>query len=119
MALGKDTIGELLHNLGRTCTRITKFMLGRVAKIPSNHLVAIDGMLKSYESDDSFLSDFSHKALKSGIRDVSVMMAYDVETMEPVCASVYPGNLTDRTVFRDFVETNHEQGGIIITDRGF
>ena len=76
-------------------------------------------MLKSYESDDSFLSDFFHKALKSGIRDVSVMMAYDVETMESVCASVYPGNLTDRTVFRDFVETNHVQGGIIITDRGF
>ena len=82
-----------------------------MAKIPSNHLVAIDGMLKSYESDDSFLSDFSHKALKSGIRDVSVMMAYDVETMEPVRANVYPGNLTDRTVFRDFVETNHEQVG--------
>ncbi|MBR7123511.1 MAG: transposase, partial [Candidatus Methanomethylophilaceae archaeon] len=39
--------------------------------------------------------------------------------MESVCASVYPGNLTDRTVFRDFVETNHVQGGIIITDRGF
>ncbi|MBR7123512.1 MAG: hypothetical protein IKC93_01410 [Candidatus Methanomethylophilaceae archaeon] len=46
-----------------------------MAKIPSNHLVAIDGMLKSYESDDSFLSDFFHKAQKSGIRDVSVMMA--------------------------------------------
>ena len=50
-------------------------MLGRVAKILSNHPVAIDGMLKSYESDDSFLSDFFHKAQKSGIRDVSVMMA--------------------------------------------
>ncbi|MBQ8179004.1 MAG: transposase [Candidatus Methanomethylophilaceae archaeon] len=119
VALGRDTISELLHNLGRTCTRITKFMVGRVAKVPANHLVAMDGMLKSYEGEDSFLSDFSHKALKTGTRDVSVMMAYDVDVMEPVCANVYPGNLTDKAVFRDFIESNRVHRGVVITDRGF
>ena len=117
--LGRDTVGELLHNLGRTCTRITRFMISRAARIPPNHLLAIDGMLKSYESDDSFLSDFSYEARMKGTRDISLITAFDTDTMEPVCVNVFPGNLKDKSVFAEFVETNHIHRGVVVVDRGF
>ena len=119
VALSKDTVGRLLYDLGRTCSRVTKFMVLRSTRVPHNHLVAIDGMLKSYESENSIFSDYSRKARINGSRDVSVIMAYDVEAMEPVCSTVFRGNLNDASVFREFLETNGIAKGIIITDKGF
>ena len=118
-ALSKDTVGDMLYNLGRTRSRITEFMRLKAAHVPHNHLVALDGMLKSYESDESIFSDFSRKARIDGSRDISVIMAYDVDTMEPVCSSIFPGNLNDASVFREFLETNQIYKGIIVTDKGF
>ena len=68
--LSKDSVGDHLYNLGRTYSRIAEFMELRASHVPLNHMIAIDGMLKSYESDDNPFSDFSRKALKSGTRDV-------------------------------------------------
>lgn len=117
--LSKDTVGKHLYDLGRTCSRITEFMTLRSSRVPANHLVAVDGMLKSYESANSIYSGFSRKALKTGTRDISVMYAYDVDAMEPVCSKIYPGNMTDVSVFRDFLESNSVTKGLIITDKGF
>ena len=117
--LSKDTVGRHLFDLGRVCSRITEFMELRCARVPPNHSVAVDGMLKSYESDDDVFSDFSRKALKKGTRDVSVVFAYDIDAAEPVCSKVYAGNQTDVSVFKDFLETNGLQKGLIVTDKGF
>lgn len=119
VGMSKDTVGELLYQLGRTCSNITRFMMKRSAKVPENHLVAIDGMLKSFESDESVLSEFSRKALKKGTRDVNVIMAYDVDSMEPVCSNIYPGNINDKAVFGEFLKTNRISKGMIVTDKGF
>ena len=119
VALSKDTVGRLLFDIGRTCSRVTKFMVLRSSRVPHNHLIAIDGMLKSYESENSIFSDFSRKARIHGSRDVSVIMAYDVESMEPICSTVFPGNINDASVFREFLEANHIISGIIVTDKGF
>lgn len=119
VALGKDTVSGFLNDLGRTYSRINEFMVKRSENVPFNHLVAIDGMLKSYESDDSFFSDLSRKALKTGTRDVSLVVAYDVDLAEPVCAKLYPGNMNDNSVFEDFLTTNEIEKGLIVTDKGF
>lgn len=119
VALSKDTVGRLLFNLGRTCTKITEFMRTRASRVPSNHSIAVDGTLKSYESNTNPLSDFSRKALVTGSRDISVMFAYDVDEMEPVCSQVNAGNITDVAAFRGFMETNRVTRGMIITDKGF
>lgn len=119
VALSKDIVGKMLYDLGRTCSRVTKFMILRSSRVPSNHLVAIDGMLKSYESENSIFSDYSRKARINGSRDVSVIMAYDVDDMEPVCSTVFPGNLNDASVFREFLESNKITKGVIVTDKGF
>lgn len=119
VALSKDTISDFLFDLGRTCSRISEFVSKRAERVPFNHTIAVDGMLKSYESDSSSLSDFSRKALKTGTRDVSLLVAYDVDIAEPVCARVYPGNMNDRSVFRDFLVSNNICSGLIMTDKGF
>lgn len=117
--LSKDTVGDHLFNLGRVCGRITEFMSLRAARVPLNHFMAADGMLKSYESDDGPFSDFSRKALKTGTRDVLVLFLYDVDAMEPVCSTVYPGNMNDVSAFDDFLRTNNVTRGIIVADKGF
>ena len=117
--LSKDTVGRHLFDLGRVCSRITEFMELRCTKVPSNHSIAIDGMLKSYESNDDIFSEFSRKALKKGTRDISVVFAYDIDAAEPVCSKIYAGNQTDMSVFKDFLESSKLQTGFIITDKGF
>ena len=119
VALSKDSVGRLLFNLGRTCSLMTEFMRLRTARVPESHVVAVDGTLKSYESPLNPFSDFSRKALLKGSRDVSVMYAYDVDTMEPVCNQVNPGNVTDVAAFRGFMEVNNVSRGVIVTDKGF
>lgn len=119
VALSKDTVGKLLFNLGKTCSKITEYMNRRAGRVPATHLVAVDGSLKSYESQDNPLSDFSRKARLKGSRDISVMYAYDVDSMEPICSQVNPGNVTDVAAFRGFMETNGLRKGVIVTDKGF
>ena len=41
------------------------------------------------------LSAFSYKAKKKGCQEISVLYAYDIEAMEPICAEVFPRNSTD------------------------
>lgn len=117
--LSKDTVSRHLYDLGRVYSRITEFMELRCKRVPVNHSVAIDGMLKSYESDTNIFSEFSRKALKKGTRDISVVFAYDVDEGEPICSKIYSGNQTDISVFKDFLESNSITQGFIITDKGF
>ena len=71
----------------------------------TEHHVAIDGMLKQDNSGVNDLSKFSYKGRVKGPRDVSVLYAYDIERMEPVCAEVFPGNSIDAASYRSF--THH------------
>ena len=65
------------------------------------------------------LSDFSYKARVKGCRDVSVLYAYDIELMEPVCAEVFPGNSIDASSYPAFIRDNDIRKGIIVADKGF
>lgn len=65
------------------------------------------------------LSAFSYRARKKGGRDVSVLYAYDIEAMEPICAEVFPGNSIDAGSYAAFIRDNDIRRGIIVSDRGF
>lgn len=119
VALSKNTVGTFLYDLGRTCSRITGFMQIRTEKVSADHHLAVDGTLKSNESNVNTFSDYSRKALKKGTRDISVIFAYDVHTGEPVCSKAYPGNQVDIGVLEDFIRTNNVDRGIIVADKGF
>ena len=65
------------------------------------------------------LSEFSRKARTKGTRDISVLYAFDLEEMEPVCSKCFPGNMLDATSYSEFIRENHITKGIIVADKGF
>ena len=50
---------------------------------------------------------------------MSVLYAYDIERMEPVCAEVFPGNSIDASSYPAFIRDNDIRKGIIVADKGF
>lgn len=81
--------------------------------------IAIDGMLKQDSSVVNDLSAFSRKARVKGCKEISILYAYDIEKMEPLCSEVFPGNCIDATAYRQFVVHNGITQGLIVADKGF
>lgn len=119
IALSKNTVSTFLNNLGKTMSRIVQFMRNRTAAVAMDHHLLVDGTLKSDESRVNSLSDFSRKARTKGTRDISVIYAFDLEEMEPVCSKGFPGNMLDATAYRAFLEENKITKGIVVGDKGF
>lgn len=119
VALSKNTVSTFHSNLGKNCSRIIHFMRNRTAAVGIDHHLLIDGTLKSNESKVNSLSDFSRKAAVRGSRDISVLYAFDLDTMEPVCSKCFPGNMLDCTAYGNFIEENNITRGLIVGDKGF
>jgi len=66
VALSKNTVSALLNDLGKTCSRITKFMRNRTAAIGMDHHLLIDGTLKSNTSTENTLPDFQGRCALRG-----------------------------------------------------
>ena len=60
--LSKSVIPALLSDIGSGYTRIRAFMSDRVKRLGEEGTIAIDGMLKSYESNTSVYSAYSYKS---------------------------------------------------------
>lgn len=119
VALSKNTVSVFLNDLGKTMSRIIHFMRNRADKTAIDHHLLVDGTLKSDESEVNSLSDFSRKARTKGTRDISVLYAFDLEEMEPVCSKCFPGNMLDATSYKEFISENGITKGIIVADKGF
>ena len=118
-ALSKNTVSELHKDVGRAFSRIVRFMRRRAEAIGADASVLLDGTLKSNESRVNSLSDFSRKAKTKGTRDISVLYAFDLDRMEPVCSKCYPGNMLDVTAYGDFVSECGVKRGVLVADKGF
>lgn len=118
-ALSKNTICSLLQRIGQDGSKRKMFYQRRLAQVAEDHHIAIDGTLKQDSSRVNDLSDFSYKARVKGCREVSVLYAYDIELMEPVCAQVFPGNSIDASSYPAFIRDNDIRKGIIVADKGF
>mgnify|MGYP001025579552 FL=1 len=118
-ALSKNTVCNLLQRIGQDGTRRKMFYQRRLAQMSKEHHIAIDGTLKQDTSKVNDLSDFSYKARVKGCRDVSVLYAYNIELMEPVCAEVFPGNSIDASSYPAFIRDNDIRKGILVADKGF
>lgn len=117
--LSRNTVGSLLEKVGMDSEKRERFYVARMKRIPENHHVAIDGTLRQDCSSVNSLSGFSYKSRVKGTKDVSVIYAYDIETMEPVCSTVFPGNSIDASSYHRFVTENAISRGIIVSDKGF
>ena len=119
IALSKNTVSTFLNDMGKSVSKIVRFMQNRAAAVSMDHHLLIDGTLKSDESRVNSLSDFSRKARTKGTRDISVLYAFDLEAMEPVCSKCFPGNMLDATSYSAFISENRITKGIIVGDKGF
>lgn len=119
VALSRNTVSKFLNDLGKACSKIREFMGNRAGRIALDHHVLVDGTLKSNESKVNTLSDFSRKAKTKGTRDISVLYAFDLEAMEPICSKCFPGNMLDVTSYEAFIRENKITKGIIVADKGF
>ncbi len=118
-ALSENTISRLYQMIGQDGEKRFQFYQKRLSKVAQNHHIAIDGTLKQDNSVVNDLSAYSYKARVKGCKDISVIYAYDIELMEPVCAEVFPGNSIDATSYAAFIKDNDINKGIIIADKGF
>jgi hypothetical protein len=118
-ALSKNSISTLLSELGQRSDLIEKFYQKRMARIEKTHRIAIDGTLRQNTSIVNDLSNFSYKARMKGCMELSVLYAFDIELGEPICASVFPGNMPDCKAYGEFIRTHNLKRGIIVGDKGF
>ena len=118
-ALSRNRISSFVSSVGKDSGKREMFFQKRISRIPGNHPIAIDGTLKQDSSTVNSLSGFSYKSRIKRIKDISVIYAYDIETGEPLCSSVFPGNNIDAVSYRQFVTQNSIDKGIIVTDKGF
>lgn len=117
--LSKNKVSDLLIKLGMNKDRRTDFNILRLAHVCEEHHIAIDGTLKQDSSRVNNFSAFSRKARTKGIKEISILYAFDITTMEPLCAEVFQGNSIDATSYSAFIRDNHLTCGIILTDKGF
>ena len=108
-----------MQHLGQTGKQRKAFYHLRMAKVIADHHIAIGGTLKQDTSTVNDLSAFSYKAKKKDCQEVSVLYAYNIEAVEPICAEVFPGNITDVASYRLFILDNDIRRGIIVADKGF
>ena len=118
-ALSQNSISNLLQRIGMNGSRRKQFYQRRMAATAADHHIAIDGTLKQDNSKVNDLSAYSRKARVRGCSEVSVLYAYDIERMEPICAEVFPGNCIDASSYPAFIRDNDIQKGIIVADKGF
>ncbi len=118
VALSENSVTRFLSEIGMAYSFIVEFMRSRISSFTGGAVV-IDGMLKDYNSETGSMSEFSRKALKKGSRDISLLYAFDPESMEPIAAKPYPGNMLDSTAIEDFIEENKITRGLMIFDKGF
>lgn len=118
-ALSKNAVGCLFQRIGMNGSKRKKFYELRLKQAAADHHIAIDGTLKQDNSKVNDLSAFSHKAKVRGCCEVSVLYAYDIELMEPICAQVFPGNSIDASSYPAFIQDNDIRKGIIVADKGF
>ena len=119
VALSPNSIGNLLQRIGMDGSRRKLFYQRRMAATAADHHIAIDGTLKQDNSKVNDLSAYSRKARVRGCSEVSVLYAYDIERMEPICAEVFPGNSIDASSYPAFIRDNDIRKGIIVADKGF
>lgn len=117
--LGRSNVSKFLRDVGRTCSRITNVMRAMVMGVQEDDHVIIDGSLRQDQSRVNSISEVSRKTSLRGYKEVLLMYAYCMETRQPLCSKVYPGNMVDQRAISDFLEEFGIKKGIIVADKGF
>ena len=115
--LSEDSVSAFLQETGQAYSMKCEFMRNRVEGFAGKDVV-VDGMLKDYNSQEGYMSEFSRKARTKGSKDLSLLYAFNPETNEPIVAKPYSGNMLDQTSINNFVAENKIVNGMMIFDKG-
>ena len=118
LAMSEQAVSAFLQDIGKSYSLVCKYMEVRVEKFSDRNIV-IDGMLKDYNSESGWMSEFSRKARTKGSKDLNLLYAYDPASREPVAAKPYPGNMLDSTAVGDFIDECGIKRGLMVFDKGF
>ena len=119
LPVNKNSMTDLYRRLGQDDKIRVAFAERRLARVRETSHLVVDGMLKEDNSSVNDLSGFSFKSRIKGIRNISIIYAYDLERKEIVCSEVFPGGFIDAAAYSRFVRDNGITRGILITDKGF
>ncbi len=119
VGMSSNTISKLLQYLGKDGNSRKEFYKLRIDRTSAGHHIAIDETLKQDNSTVNDLSAFSRKARVRGCQEVSIIYAYNIELMEPICSEVFPGNCIDASAYPAFIRDNNITKGILVDDKGF
>ncbi len=117
--LSANRLVKLFTEVGEDGAKRRAFYEIRMKRVEAEHHVVIDGTLKQDTSYVNSQSAYSFKARLKGCKDVSVIYAYDLEKMEPICAELFAGNRIDACAFATFIRERNINKGIIVVDKGF
>lgn len=119
LKISSNSMTDLYRRLGMDANIRRGFAERRLARVAKDNHLIIDGMLKQDNSSINDLSSFSFKSRTKGIKNISIIYAYDLERKEIVCSEVFPGSYVDSAAYARFVRDNNITKGILITDKGF
>ena len=79
IGLSKNSISTFLKSLGNNLPQILNFMKERASKIDNADQVIIDGTLKTNDSTENSLSNYSRKSKLKNRKDISILWAYNLK----------------------------------------
>lgn len=118
-SMSKNSVTDLLKRVGMDTEKRISFFSLRMENVVKTHRLAIDGSLKQDNSRVNDFSSYSRKSRLKGVKDISLMYAFDTELKEPICSEVFPGNNLDTTAVSSFIKMNKIERGILVADKGF
>lgn len=117
--ISSNILTDLYRRLGMDENIRVKFGMKRLERVGKDNHLIIDGMLKEDNSIVNDLSGFSFKSRVKGIRNISIIYIYDVESREILLSEAFPGGFIDAAAYSRFIRDNKITRGILITDKGF
>ena len=118
LPFSENIVGEFLRALGRHSMTLEKFQQLLVNE--SSGYTALDGHVILSCSKENDLADYGNKYSKIGNRQLNLMLAYDVESNQPLTSKAFDGALPDKSAVSEWFETfNFKTNTTFIVDMGF
>ena len=117
LSFGYDSVSKLYDALGRRQKNVLEFEKRLIEESTSQ--LAIDGHVIANTSECNDLAEKGYKFKKLGEPQVSLLMAYDVNTGKPLLSRIYQGASPDKVSVQDFLSQVEMKNMLFIVDRGF
>lgn len=117
LKLGYRSLASLLDSLGRKQNRVMQFE--QLLLNESSKEIAFDGHVIRSTSHENDLGEYGNKFMAIKDMQINVLMAYDIQTNQPILSRVYEGGALDKISIKDVIARHTFENTLFIVDRGF